>query len=169
MAWVVVGFHCKAAAESPTFHSTEAHVYLRTTENLTAFESSLPHIGNGGGASAGYAFAFRFATVPIRIAMVCRDIHALLTGPGPKARPHDDIDEDKLLRVWVTLDECWTSLDDLRNGGAYGIVQLEDIERFIDGWQVRYDRRYPNLDLLTDVSRHPQDLSLRVPYVCAPT
>ncbi|EIW60500.1 uncharacterized protein TRAVEDRAFT_165341 [Trametes versicolor FP-101664 SS1] len=107
-----------------------------TTENLTAFESSLPHIGNGGGASAGYAFAFRFATVPIRIAMVCRDIHALLTGPGPKSRPHDDVDEDKLLRVWATLDECWANLDDLRNGGTYGIVQVEDIERFIDGWQI---------------------------------
>ncbi|KAI0637085.1 hypothetical protein C8Q77DRAFT_1050404 [Trametes polyzona] len=103
-------------------------------DDLAAFEATLPPLGPETGPSAGYSFAFRFATVPIRIASVCRDVHAALT--GPKARRQQDLDEDKLQDVWDTLERCWQDLDNLRHVGTCGIVQAEDIERFIDGWQI---------------------------------
>nr|VWO98786.1 cAMP-dependent protein kinase catalytic subunit [Ganoderma boninense] len=105
-----------------------------TDDDLTAFEATLPPLGNDGGPSSAYAFAFRFATIPIRIASVCRDIHAALT--GPKARQREEIDEDTLQDAWDRLERCWRDLDGLRQFGTYGIVQIEDVERFIDGWQI---------------------------------
>ncbi|KAI0664923.1 hypothetical protein C8Q70DRAFT_1060822 [Cubamyces menziesii] len=105
-----------------------------TDEDLTAFEATLPPFGSDTGPSAGYAFAFRFATIPIRIASVCREVHAALT--GPKARQREDLDEVKLEEAWKTLERCWTDLDGLRHLGTCGIIQPEDIERFIDGWQI---------------------------------
>ncbi|KAI0748006.1 hypothetical protein C8Q80DRAFT_1336908 [Daedaleopsis nitida] len=88
----------------------------------------------GGRIAFSYAFAYRFATIPIRIASVCRDVHAVLT--GPKARQRDDIDEDSLQDAWDMLERCWRDLEGLRQFGAYDIVQMEDVERFIDGWQI---------------------------------
>ncbi len=110
----------------------------RTDDDLTAFEATLPPLGNDGGPSSSYAFAYRFATIPIRIASVCRDVHAVLT--GPKARQRDDIDEDSLQDALDMLERCWRDLDGLRQFGAYGVVQMEDVERFIDGWQVSCHR-----------------------------
>ncbi|KAI8998747.1 hypothetical protein BD414DRAFT_408105 [Trametes punicea] len=103
-------------------------------DDLTAFEATLPPLGGDSGPSAGYAFAFRFATIPIRIASVCRDVHAALT--GPKARQRDELDENKLQKAWDTLERCWGELDSLRHLGTCGIIQPEDVERFIDGWQI---------------------------------
>ncbi|TBU32375.1 hypothetical protein BD309DRAFT_879221 [Dichomitus squalens] len=103
-------------------------------DDLTAFEATLPPLGNDGGPSSAYAFAFRFATIPIRIASVCREVHAALT--GPKARQREEIDEESLQDAWDRLERCWRDLDGLRQFGPYGIVQIEDIERFIDGWQI---------------------------------
>ncbi|CDO70783.1 hypothetical protein BN946_scf184798.g98 [Trametes cinnabarina] len=106
-----------------------------TDDDLTAFEATLPPLGNDtSAAAAGYAFAFRFATIPIRIASLCRDVHAALT--GPKARQRDELDENKLQEAWETLEHCWGELDSLRQLGTCGIVQPEDVERFIDGWQI---------------------------------
>ena len=101
---------------------------------MSAFEATLPPLGNDGGPSSAYAFAYRFATIPIRIASVCRDVHAVLT--GPKARQREEVDEDGLQDAWDTLERCWRELDGLRHFGTYGIVQADDVERFIDGWQV---------------------------------
>jgi len=81
-----------------------------------------------------YSFSYRYATIPIRIASVCREIHAALT--GPKARQSPGIDEGKLHRAWETLDQCWKDFDGLRQLGTDGFLQAEDIERFIDGWQI---------------------------------
>ncbi|KAJ2968291.1 hypothetical protein NUW54_g13260 [Trametes sanguinea] len=104
-------------------------------DDLSAFEATLPGLGNDTStASASYAFAFRFATIPIRIASLCRDVHAALT--GPKARQRDELDENKLQEAWDTLEHCWGELDSLRQLGTCGIVQPEDVERFIDGWQI---------------------------------
>ncbi|KAI0781054.1 hypothetical protein BD413DRAFT_464064 [Trametes elegans] len=103
-------------------------------DDLTAFEATLPPLGSDAGPSAGYASAFRFATVPIRIASVCREVHAALT--GPKARQCDDLDEQRLEEAWDTLERCWRELDGLRQLGISGTIQPEDVERFIDGWQI---------------------------------
>ncbi|CCM06228.1 uncharacterized protein FIBRA_08474 [Fibroporia radiculosa] len=107
---------------------------LLTNEDLAAFERTLPPLGDNSGTSATYAFSYRYATVPIRIASVCRDIHAVLT--GPKARQSHELDEDKLHDAWETLDQCWKSFDGLRQYGTDGFVQVEDVERYIDGWQI---------------------------------
>ncbi|KAI0646938.1 hypothetical protein C8Q79DRAFT_1046481 [Trametes meyenii] len=105
-----------------------------TDEDLGAFEATLPGFGNDMGPSAGYAFAYRFATIPIRIASLCRDVHTALT--GPKARQREGLDEEKFEDIWMTLETCWRDLDSLRQLGTFGIVQAEDVERFIDGWQI---------------------------------
>ena len=74
-------------------------------------------------------------------------MHAALT--GPKARQREDLDEAKLEEAWKTLERCWTDLDGLRHLGTCGIIQPEDIERFIDGWQVRQNHRRQTLAPLT--------------------
>lgn len=126
---------CKAVVLSVHSHSPTLTPLIRSDDDLSSFEATLPRIGSDGGHSNAYVFAYRFATIPIRIASVCRDIHASLT--GPKARHRDDIDEEGLHESWDVLEKCWRDLDGLRQFGAYDIVQAEDIERFIDGWQVR--------------------------------
>lgn len=86
-----------------------------------------------------YSAAFRFATVPIRIAAACRKVHAALT--GRKARERLDVDEEKLRMAWEALERSWEELEDLRSDGAAGMLKPEDLERFINGWQVgRYYR-----------------------------
>ena len=74
--------------------------------------------------------------MPIRISALCREIHAVLT--GPKARQREDIKEDRLQQVWARLDTCWKELENLRDSPIGGAIAQEDTERFIHGWQVRY-------------------------------
>ncbi|KAH9946221.1 uncharacterized protein BXZ73DRAFT_86390 [Epithele typhae] len=107
---------------------------ILTDDDLSSFEATLPPVGADGGPSTAYSFAYRFATIPIRIASVCRDIHACLT--GPKARQREDLDEEGLLESWDVLEKCWRDLEGLRQFSSFGINQPEDIERFIDGWQI---------------------------------
>ncbi|THG99635.1 hypothetical protein EW026_g2735 [Hermanssonia centrifuga] len=107
---------------------------LLTDDDLTGFESTLPSRGDKSPGSTIYAFTFRYVAQPIRISSVCRDIHAALT--GPKARQREDVKEDLLQYVWDTLDQCWKELDDLRSVGTGEIIEVEDMERFIHGWQI---------------------------------
>ncbi|OCH95495.1 hypothetical protein OBBRIDRAFT_788050 [Obba rivulosa] len=107
---------------------------LLTDSDLSSFEATLPSLGDPSGESASYAFTYRYATIPIRIASVCRQVHAALT--GPKARQSHDIDEDRLHDAWDVLDQCWKDFDGLRQFGTSPVVQAEDVERFIDGWQI---------------------------------
>ncbi|KAI0957620.1 hypothetical protein AcW1_005952 [Taiwanofungus camphoratus] len=107
---------------------------LLTDDDLSSFETTLPPLGDNSGSSANYAFAFRYATIPIRIASVCRQVHSALT--GPRARQSHEVDEEKLHDAWDTLDRCWKQFDELRQFGTDGFVQAEDIDRFIDGWQI---------------------------------
>lgn len=113
---------------------SEAHAYSNN-DDLASFETTLPPVAEGSGSSSLYTFSYRFATTPLRVASVCRDIHAALT--GPKTRQSREIDEDKLHDAWETLDQCWKDFDGLRHLGTDGFVQAEDVERFVDGWQVR--------------------------------
>ncbi|KAI0831185.1 hypothetical protein BC628DRAFT_1311765 [Trametes gibbosa] len=105
-------------------------------DDLTAFEATLPPpLDSDSGPSAIYSFAYRFVTVPLRIAQVCREIHAALT--GPKARQQElELNEDKLQAVWDALETCWRQLESLRQASSCGYVKPEDIERFVDGWQI---------------------------------
>lgn len=111
----------------------------RSDEDLVAFKATLPspppiNDATSGRPAASYAHAYRFADMPIRVSSICRKVHSALT--GPRARQNDDVDEEKLLESWVALDRCWRELDDLRHYGLSGILQEEDIERFIDSWKV---------------------------------
>ncbi|EMD38493.1 hypothetical protein CERSUDRAFT_113664 [Gelatoporia subvermispora B] len=105
-----------------------------TESDLSAFEATLPALGDPSGESASYAFTYRYATIPIRIASICRQVHTALT--GPKARHGSDIDEERLHDAWDALDQCWKDFDGLRQFGTSPMVQAEDMERFIDGWQI---------------------------------
>jgi len=105
-----------------------------TDSDLSSFEATLPPLSDPSGESASYSFTYRYATIPIRIASICRQVHAALT--GPKARQSNDIDEERLHDAWDALDQCWKDFDGLRQFGTSPIVQAEDVERFIDGWQI---------------------------------
>ncbi|PCH38255.1 hypothetical protein WOLCODRAFT_130794 [Wolfiporia cocos MD-104 SS10] len=107
---------------------------LLTDEDLAAFETTLPPIGDSLSTPALYTFSYRYATIPIRVSSVCREIHAALT--GPKARRGHAVHEDKLHAAWETLDQCWNDFDSVRQLGTDGFVNAEDVERFIDGWQI---------------------------------
>ena len=66
-------------------------------------------------------------------------MHGSLT--GPKARQSSNIDASHLHEVWNGLASAWESLDTLRQFGSDDFLQPQEVERFIDGWQVRYELR----------------------------
>ena len=80
-----------------------------------------------------YFFTMQYMSLPIRISAVCRTIHAALTGPLARQR----IREDLLHKAWDYLDQCWVDLDGLRGITGGELMQMEDLNRFIHGWQVR--------------------------------
>ncbi|KAH9854112.1 hypothetical protein C2E23DRAFT_726924 [Lenzites betulinus] len=104
-------------------------------DDLAAFELTIPRPGSDSGPSAIYSFAYRLVTAPLRIATVCREIHAALTGPKPR-QPDFDLDEDKLQDIWDSLETCWGVLENLRHTPTCGFIEPEDIDRFVDGWQI---------------------------------
>jgi len=93
--------------------------------------------------SLAYEFTYRYAVVPLQLASACRKVHAALT--GPKARQQNEIDEKSLHEVWAILDKSWKDFEDLRQLGTVGIVHEEDIERYINGWQVCKTSSWPLL------------------------
>ena len=66
---------------------------------------------------------------------MCRIIHTALT--GPKAKQSEGVKEELLHKVWGSLDRLWQDLEELRKIGTAEIIEHEDMERFIHGWQVR--------------------------------
>lgn len=50
--------------------------------------------------------------------------------------------EDLLNIAWDGLDNCWTDLDGLKGAHARDIIDIEDLERFIHGWQVCNSSRW---------------------------
>lgn len=85
---------------------------------------------------ATYASVRRLLSIPLQISSVCRQIHACLT--GPKARRMDLVNTTAINSIWSTLDRCWRELDELRHW-TIDILEAEDINRFIHGWQVGDD------------------------------
>ena len=61
-------------------------------------------------------------------------MHTILTGPN--ARQLLEIDEGSLRGAWDALAQSWDELDALRRVGTAGILQQDDVERFVHGWQV---------------------------------
>lgn len=104
-------------------------------DDLKDFEQILPQMRDGSSASAVYALAHTYASVPIRISDVCRQVHSLTS---PKARRSLSVDEESLNYAWNTLDRCWKELDDIRRqiGTNDQLIDVEDMERFINAWQV---------------------------------
>ncbi|KAG8746510.1 hypothetical protein FRC10_004644 [Ceratobasidium sp. 414] len=71
---------------------------------------------------------------PIRLSSACRQIHAALT--GPKAKRKEDVNEPGLKDAWEALGRSWEEFEGLRHVGPVGIIQTEDTERFVNGWQI---------------------------------
>ncbi|KAA1474871.1 hypothetical protein DENSPDRAFT_782374, partial [Dentipellis sp. KUC8613] len=109
---------------------------LLSDDDLAAFTKTLPDPDGSimTRTSTSYKFIFRYASVPLQLATACRKIHAILT--GPKARLQDTLDEDSLQEVWRVLIKSWDDFDALRDLGVVGMVQQEDTERYIQGWQM---------------------------------
>lgn len=77
----------------------------------------------------------QFVTAPIRLSTACRQINEALTGPKAQKRRH--INEAALKGSWEMLAACWDEFEGLRELSLGGIMQKEDMERFVSGWQVR--------------------------------
>ncbi|EJD44127.1 hypothetical protein AURDEDRAFT_185160 [Auricularia subglabra TFB-10046 SS5] len=108
-------------------------------EDIDAFGKDVPGLGNNralvDAAGASDQFAYRFATVPVRIAAACRKIHTALT--GPRARGQIEVDRQKLEDAWEALDTSYEELDELLrtippDNTRY---KAEDISRFVHGWK----------------------------------
>ncbi|KAI0079977.1 hypothetical protein K474DRAFT_438548 [Panus rudis PR-1116 ss-1] len=107
---------------------------LLDEDDLLTFKSTLPTRRDSSQAFAIYSIAYRYAAVPLRISDVCREIHTALT--GPKARRNEVVNEGTLVYVWNTLDLCWKELEDLRQLVTGDVLDPEDVERYINGWQI---------------------------------
>ncbi|GJE90864.1 GAL4 and fungal transcription factor domain-containing protein [Phanerochaete sordida] len=103
-------------------------------DDLATFESTLPSRTDNTPGCSIFVFTFRYVAVPLRISSVCRTIHAALT--GPKAKQRDGVQEELLTKAWNSLDRCWHDLDGLREIGTAEIIEVDDMERFIHGWQI---------------------------------
>ena len=123
-------------------HSSDAH-YIRhdadsfphrSDEDLSTFERTLPSRQDNTPGCSIYVFTFRYSAIPLRISSVCRIVHIALT--GPKARQTEGVREELLNKAWRSLEQCWQDLDGLREFGTAEIIEVQDMERFIHGWQV---------------------------------
>ncbi|KZV93353.1 hypothetical protein EXIGLDRAFT_768129 [Exidia glandulosa HHB12029] len=110
-------------------------------EDIDAFNKEDKHVNPANahalvmGASTSDRFAFRFATIPIRIAAACRKIHAALT--GPRAKGKTDVDRGKLNDAWEALDTSYEELDTIiREIPPTELRSVEDISRFAHGWKI---------------------------------
>ena len=119
-----------------TYYNNNTHI-CRSEDDLHAFQATLPLVAPHSPPAAvnNYSIALRYSKTPIRLSSICRKVHAALT--GPKARQRDEIDEEQLRMAWDELEIAWDELDALRNFGTAGIVHSEDVDRFVNGWQVR--------------------------------
>ncbi|THH20358.1 hypothetical protein EW146_g982 [Bondarzewia mesenterica] len=108
---------------------------LLSDEDLIAFQKTVPPLGSSNiTKTMTYEFAYRYAEIPLELASACRKVHLALT--GPRARQQDDLDEKCLFEAWSILDKSWKDFEDLRKLGTAGIVQAEEIDRYINGWQI---------------------------------
>ena len=136
MAYVVAASSCKSWLMFRfLFHLTHGAAIVRDEDDLSMFEATLPRALDNSRECALYASSHRYSEIPLKISTVCRDIHGALT--GPKARRRADVDERAIEIAWNSLDRLWRDLDDLRHNGMGGLLEMEDVERYIHGWQVR--------------------------------
>ncbi|KAG8700973.1 hypothetical protein FRC09_005635 [Ceratobasidium sp. 395] len=106
-------------------------------DDLSSFQITFPSLGNNQSltrTSITYSYTYRYATAPIRLSSACRQIHAALT--GPKAKRKEDVNEPGLKDAWEALGRSWEEFEGLRHVGPVGIIQTEDTERFVNGWQI---------------------------------
>ncbi|KAL5490268.1 hypothetical protein ACEPAI_5101 [Sanghuangporus weigelae] len=111
---------------------------LLSEDDLDAFQATLPSIppvdAHISQPVAVFSYAYRYSKIPIRLSMICRQVHACLT--GPKARQSNSIDASRLHEAWSDLANAWEALDALRQFGTDDFLQPQEVERFIDGWQI---------------------------------
>lgn len=90
--------------------------------------------------AVNYQMAYQYAKIPLRISAICRQVHSALT--GPKARQRNQIDASRVHEAWNSLAHAWDELESLRHFGTTDAMSPEEVERFINGWQVRSSHRY---------------------------
>ncbi|BEI87789.1 uncharacterized protein CcaverHIS019_0105070 [Cutaneotrichosporon cavernicola] len=72
---------------------------------------------------------------PVRFALACRRIHAVLS--GAKARKRDLPDVEQLHSIWESLDQSWEEFDNLKNEpSATPYREHDEVASFADGWKM---------------------------------
>ena len=125
----IIGRPCSTLTPDPHLSDQDDVDSFRSPLSTRDYNSSLArsHVTN--------SYTYQYATAPIRLSAACRQVNAHLT--GPKAERSEKIDKAAMNRVWTAFADSWEEFESLRScvvGGT--VVQNEDTDRFISGWQV---------------------------------
>lgn len=87
-----------------------------------------------GSPAQSFLHLSQLFSLPLQLSLVCRKIHAVLTGPKAvkKAEGHGLIDANGMREIWDDLDHCWKEFDAMRRISSDAL----DIEQFVSAWQV---------------------------------
>lgn len=108
---------------------------LLAEDDLSAFQATLPPVNtHAPQAALSFAFALRYARIPLHLSGICRKVHASLT--GPKARQANEVDATSLYDAWESLSGAWDDLEALRHHGTGDFLQPQEVDRFVNGWQI---------------------------------
>ncbi|KAG5653270.1 hypothetical protein H0H81_001430 [Sphagnurus paluster] len=92
----------------------------------------LPQHSNHSLLNVHRAFA-----APLNLSVVCRKVHAVLTGPKAtrRAEEHGLIDAGGMREIWDELDQCWEDFDAMRRRGTTEQESLS-LEQYASAWQI---------------------------------
>lgn len=115
-----------------------------TEDDLASFQKTLPSldIGNLTQPSISLGVHYRLASVPLKLASACRNLHQCLT--GPEAQRRHSIDEGRIRNLWDTLEQCSKDLNELRHLANLGMVKEEDVTQYADAWQASASSQFNN-------------------------
>ena len=84
-------------------------------------------------SSSSYRSVAKFAMAPINLAMACRLVNKILTGPTAKRRRQ--VDPHGLKQAWEALERCWEEFETLKSETiSTPYTDSEEAVRFCDGW-----------------------------------
>ena len=109
---------------------------LSSPTELQLFQSTLPSLTTAPNSKEeiAYSFAQRYSKAPLKVAAVCRNINDAL--PGTRAQLDCRVDGPRIEQCWLELEQAHTELESTRHFSAGHFVKPENVDRFVNSWQV---------------------------------